>query len=285
MTGCGIFLFPFVIWIVAEAVGWILRSSRMSRAADYLRIPSGTVLRAEGRLLGHPYEIRDVRDREANAFYTRLVVDLRGSSPGVLKVAPPGWPARVARMFGPQDLLIGNRTFDRDFVVMANPESLATRVFSPERRERLIASVRRLGHEAAPFIDLTRDTLSVGVVRELLLPGNLRVLEETAREFLEAIGETRAMDGITWVEAAPGEAGTCEVCGTELRERVVHCARCRTPHHEECWTYTGECSTYACQERAYLKEGRRVQPRASRQTPDDWLHDEMARNRRDYGPR
>jgi len=53
-------------------------------------------------------------------------------------------------------------------------------------------------------------------------------------------------------EAAPlqvdAKAGECQVCGEKMETRVVFCARCRTPHHEECWSYVGQCSTYGCRE-------------------------------------
>jgi len=53
-------------------------------------------------------------------------------------------------------------------------------------------------------------------------------------------------------EAAPlqvdPQGGECQVCGERMETRVVFCARCRTPHHEECWSYVGQCSTYACRE-------------------------------------
>jgi hypothetical protein len=42
--------------------------------------------------------------------------------------------------------------------------------------------------------------------------------------------------------------GECQVCGWAMEQRVVLCAKCRTPHHEECWTYNGSCSTYGCRE-------------------------------------
>lgn len=33
------------------------------------------------------------------------------------------------------------------------------------------------------------------------------------------------------------------------RSRIeVLCAKCRPPHHEECWLFNGACSTYACKE-------------------------------------
>ncbi len=49
------------------------------------------------------------------------------------------------------------------------------------------------------------------------------------------------------------QKGRCPVCGSEMRDRPVACLRCRTPHHEECWRYTGECSTFACRERRYTR--------------------------------
>lgn len=38
----------------------------------------------------------------------------------------------------------------------------------------------------------------------------------------------------------------CGVCGDELLDRCVTCAKCQTPHHRECWEYGGGCSVYAC---------------------------------------
>jgi len=38
------------------------------------------------------------------------------------------------------------------------------------------------------------------------------------------------------------------VCGEKMESRVIFCAKCRTPHHEECWSYVGQCSTFGCRE-------------------------------------
>lgn len=40
----------------------------------------------------------------------------------------------------------------------------------------------------------------------------------------------------------------CRVCGEEILEDLVFCRRCKTPHHRECWQYTGACSVFACGE-------------------------------------
>jgi hypothetical protein len=55
--------------------------------------------------------------------------------------------------------------------------------------------------------------------------------------------------------AAPRLAESqCQVCGSSLGQgTVVYCRRCATPHHEDCWTYARECSTFACRERAFVR--------------------------------
>jgi hypothetical protein len=46
----------------------------------------------------------------------------------------------------------------------------------------------------------------------------------------------------------------CQICGASLGQNVVvYCVRCATPHHEDCWAYVGECSTFACRERRYAR--------------------------------
>lgn len=47
--------------------------------------------------------------------------------------------------------------------------------------------------------------------------------------------------------------GTCQVCATGMSAARVFCAKCRTPHHEECWLYNGQCSTFGCREIRFTK--------------------------------
>jgi hypothetical protein len=69
---------------------------------------------------------------------------------------------------------------------------------------------------------------------------------EWAARFLRVALKSRSEAAATVkVDAAQGE---CQVCGEKTETRVVFCAKCRTPHHEECWTYVGTCSTYGCRE-------------------------------------
>jgi len=42
----------------------------------------------------------------------------------------------------------------------------------------------------------------------------------------------------------------CQVCGALIEDEsnMFRCPRCDTPHHLDCWTYFGGCSTYGCKE-------------------------------------
>jgi hypothetical protein len=71
-------------------------------------------------------------------------------------------------------------------------------------------------------------------------------LEWAARFLRVAIKGVHVPETATMqVDAAAGE---CQVCLEKMVSRVVYCAKCRTPHHEECWSYMGMCSTYGCRE-------------------------------------
>jgi len=44
----------------------------------------------------------------------------------------------------------------------------------------------------------------------------------------------------------------CKVCGGRICEQVACCSRCFTPHHFDCWSFWGQCSTYGCGNREHL---------------------------------
>ena len=41
-------------------------------------------------------------------------------------------------------------------------------------------------------------------------------------------------------------AGRCPVCAEAFADRPVYCTRCDSPHHQDCWEFTGHCAVYAC---------------------------------------
>ena len=70
---------------------------------------------------------------------------------------------------------------------------------------------------------------------------------EWAARFLRVAIKGRAPEEAAVMKIQTAE-GQCQVCGEKMESRVVFCGKCRTPHHEECWSYVGQCSTFACRE-------------------------------------
>lgn len=53
----------------------------------------------------------------------------------------------------------------------------------------------------------------------------------------------------------PLPRGHCPVCCGDLETELVYCARCHTPHHAECWDFTGRCAIYACSSEQFAGGG------------------------------
>lgn len=69
--------------------------------------------------------------------------------------------------------------------------------------------------------------------------------------FVDPLLEDRDDGAIEILEArgVPREDAHCGVCGDPFGADVVRCSLCETPHHAECWSYMGGCTTYACEGR------------------------------------
>jgi hypothetical protein len=84
--------------------------------------------------------------------------------------------------------------------------------------------------------------------------GSALVLERRLRAFIDAASRVAllllgVLEGV--VAGAVEEAeGLCRVCGVGLEGEIRRCARCRTPHHADCWAYNDGCAIYACGSRA-----------------------------------
>jgi RING finger family protein len=188
-----------------------------------------------------------------NPACTRVSVNVMGISRGALKIFRDQVPAVFKKLFRMQDIVVGNADFDREFVVQATPESLAWRVFSKERRARAIAATRQAARLGVSQIDLSAERLEVAVHAEFVEFGLYLTLLDAVDQWLEILQEIAPSAEIHWLGVQPGRGALCRVCGTALAGEVVQCRSCRTPHHDDCWTYAGRCSTYACGERRSVR--------------------------------
>ena len=159
-----------------------------------------------------------------------------------------------------------DETFDHWFVSRAL-EPFPLGEFLGVRGKKLLFNVRYLYGKNNLYMSCQGSKVLVrkSVSDELLLdPNTFKQLWKPARVLFRSLdrnlrvrfGREKA-DWIVFVGAA-GRVPTCKVCGEAIFFNRIHCARCETPHHLDCWEYSTGCSVYACGCRDYVfpTEGR-----------------------------
>jgi hypothetical protein len=203
------------------------------------------------RLDGRSARVEFFSGSKNSSPYSKVIVNAGGASPGVLHILEEGFGQSFLKMFGAQDLEIGDRDFDSQYVIKATPAVLATRLFSPERRLEGMRIVRRLRGYSSGTFDLDSQTVTLMVRQYLREESDLMTLITCAKDFASfVLGATPSVEvrrgEIVMEEVRVATGGECPVCGTAMTAGTVRCELCRTPHHAECWQYMGRCSTYAC---------------------------------------
>lgn len=174
------------------------------------------------------------------------------------EVYPERFSSRLGKLLGMTDLEIGSPDFDREFIITGNSVEAVREVLTPDV-QRAIVGLRRLS--AAPFsigddiyVSISGGKMLVkkhGYIREEALL--VRYIESALDLYDRALGHNGA--GIEFIgEAKPSEPAevVCQICGEGITQEMVHCRRCKTPHHEDCWQYFGGCSTFGCGEKRYV---------------------------------
>ena len=170
------------------------------------------------------------------------------------EIYPEGYWTRMGKFFGIEDIEIGSPEFDNEFVIKGNDPMAIRQVLNPNVQWKIRQLHRFLGNNDI-YISFGRHEL---LVKKLSLIRHYTTLAEFVTLAIDLFDRAFVADesGIEFVKrprvAKPVEA-VCQVCGEQIKSKVVFCRRCRTPHHEECWRYYGACSTYGCQETKYLR--------------------------------
>lgn len=179
--------------------------------------------------------------------YSRLDLQFLRPRP-VVRITPAGVFSGLAKFFGAEDVEIGVPEFDRAYMIAARPRECARELLAPETR----GLIRRV-HEYSRWGTLVVST--AGYRGELRIGVYLKS-EDQIRGFLECAVLLAARlagddEGVRILEVAEMAEGLCQVCGQPLGSGPVRCRKCRTPHHRECWSYMGACSTFACGEKKF----------------------------------
>lgn len=179
-----------------------------------------------------------------------VLIDTRGLTAEAIRVTPFGFWDGVRLLFFRREFEVGDPEFDERFSVRTSNEAFAREILRPELR-----GVLRMLHPFGGFV--WRLSGAGFMLRADVVPRKAIDIDRwlvAAFQLLDAIpgvdefGKVR----LDAVATRPDLEPRCLICGTALaRGRTVRCARCATPHHEECWTFNGRCSTFACGEIAF----------------------------------
>jgi Prokaryotic RING finger family 1 len=184
---------------------------------------------------------------------TRVVVRFHRGIPFRLELAPAARPAPMQPPKGTRRVQLGDHEFDHGYVVQANDEEMARDFLTPAVRWS-IDSLQRIVHPGGMLVSISPERLLVQIDRNLSnnREALLKAVSETLliQDGLQAGVRKRLCEGVTIIAGAPDADAappSCKVCGEAIQfGPVVVCTVCDTPHHRECWEYTGVCSIYGC---------------------------------------
>ena len=184
--------------------------------------------------------------------FTKLHVRWAGPS---LRVHPEKRWGKLKKLFGAQDVQVGDRAFDERFLVQGDP-TYAKEALTPAARRKLML-LYRLGKTEGVFggnrAGITLDVTPAGVI--LKCPRNLTRERVQLLSFLEhalaVISELRAAaSGAPPISVAEVvKAGKCPVCSDGGGSLDRRCRGCNAAYHAECWDYLGGCAIFGCEDR------------------------------------
>jgi len=170
-----------------------------------------------------------------------------------LEAWPSGSPYPPLRVsMGGDGVSIGDPDFEAAYIVRADDPHFARSLLGPEARI-LIEEGRRIGAGGRLRINVDRHRLRVRKEEPLSSPRDLAAFARVGLGLLQRVREAvESLQAVQYFDAPmPASRPHCPVCAGEVIDRRVECRRCHTPHHRECWDYTGTCSVFACGERRF----------------------------------
>ena len=168
-----------------------------------------------------------------------------------LSVFPETFWTQTQKFIGMQDLQIGNPQFDNVFVLQSSDPMYLAEVLNHDAQQILLNI--RAYHDlnlnvfnGVYQLGITIDRFEARKIIELV--SAYLTLRNYSMRTLKAhpIYEAEIADPVLHLANIKEQLANCLVCGTEVVDDRVHCQKCKTPHHKECWGYFGGCSRYGC---------------------------------------
>jgi len=176
-------------------------------------------------------------------------------------VSPPFLSAEVP------NVSIESDEFHRHYAIAASDADGAVDLLDPGMCWN-IDRIRQLSSCSYLHVEFSQDRLRIHRADAIRTYAELSRFVQYALELYDRAAGSTAK-GILFLDdgaAQPLGEVQCRVCGEAIRGALVYCRRCKTPHHRECWQYTGACSVYGCGEVQF--EVPRVARRSGGAPPD-----------------
>ena len=270
-----LFLVVFLGLLAGFGLGWAPRTGRLVESYQLLAQRFHGTLHRMG-LRGMPQVVFSYRSARVTVEALARVPQDLGSGPAVRICLP--WPEAALRVEvrhppqqphaavpdGLQPVLLAPDDFARRCSVRGMDPRAVAEFFN----EVIRWHVERLCTQpvVSPLcLQVGRGVMAITKVLTVHRGAELIQVVEAALDLYDQALLTRTR-GITFLEqhsAQVLEQAVCRICGEEIREGLVFCRRCKTPHHRECWQYVGRCSVFACGETQFRE------PQVAERLPDD----------------
>ena len=179
-----------------------------------------------------------------------------------MEVYPEGFFNRIGKFLGMRDLEIGSPRFDREYIITSNDPGMLRETLT-EKAQVTIDSLRALRGNAQVYVAIRNYELLVkklGIIDDmatlqrlvdltLMIYDTAMAGQEKGIQILDVKTHTPVLS-----DGAASEQVMCQVCGDAIKNDVVFCRSCKTPHHQDCWQYYGKCSTFGCGQRSYRRK-------------------------------
>ena len=274
----------FIVFIVGGVIA-IVVSSSVARAKELNDVYAILARRYRGRLHKGSWFNRPSVTFHHQGTWVRVDVHSTGGKnptlytqvhigwpePGFrMEVYPEGFFNRIGRFLGGmEDIEIGSPAFDRDYIITSNDRGMLRETLAPEAQSA-IESLRRLRGNGQIYVAIRNYELLIKKLGLLDDTTSLHRLTDLSLQIYDAAiaGQEKGIQFIdaktidpTLTTGQPEEDVICQVCGDSITSDVVFCRSCKTPHHQDCWQYYGQCSTFGCGQRSYRRKRKRKSKR------------------------
>ena len=191
-------------------------------------------------------------------FYTQLTYTIAPGWPHRVELFPQRFSEGDTRYLNVEDLQIGDAEFDKRYVLKANDPEFLGKYFD-DATKKAVEELRGLLANDKILVSINSSRLLVRKQGIVAGPAELsRFCELSDALYDRILYFWQKAAGIEILEDGPEDPArcpVCQVCGVEIQPDVrVFCRRCKTPHHNDCWSFNDGCATYACGAKQFVKK-------------------------------